>query len=236
VAKTATLVVAIDGPAGSGKSTAAKRLAKRLSKEQGRAWAYLDSGAMYRAVTARALRLRVDPKDARAVAALARKADLCLDPATGTVTIDGFDVTEEIRSKRVDAAVSDVARHAAVRRVMVIHQRRFARENERVVADGRDMGTVVFPDAALKIFLVASLAERARRRYKQMRDKGMRVTLAEVLKGIRTRDRMDEDREVAPLVAAKDARRLSTDGRSPAQVGADLLALVTSRVPPIAAR
>jgi cytidylate kinase len=230
------LVVAIDGPAGSGKSTVAKALARRLSRVLGKPWAYLDSGAMYRAVTARALDLDVDPKNARRVAALARRARLRLDPATGTVAIDGFDVTEEIRSKRVDAAVSDVAKHGAVRAVMVVHQRRFARENERVVADGRDMGTVVFPKACVKVFLGASLRERARRRYKQMRAKGMRVTLSEVGRGIEKRDRTDEGREVAPLIAAKDALRVDTDGRTPAQVGARILALVKSRVPPVAAR
>jgi cytidylate kinase len=235
-ARTTPHVIAIDGPAGSGKSTAAKTLARRLSKALGKPWVYLDSGAMYRAVTARALDLDVDPTDARRVAAVARRAKLHVDPASGTVTIDGLDVTEEIRSKRVDAAVSDVAKHAAVRAVMVLHQRRFASENRRIVADGRDMGTVVFPDAWVKVFLRASLRERARRRFKQMRARGMRVTLAEVERGIGKRDRADASREVAPLVAAKDALRENTDGRTPAQVGARLLALVLSRVPPVAAR
>jgi cytidylate kinase len=229
-------VIAIDGPAGSGKSTAAKSLARRLTRALGARWVYLDSGAMYRAVTARALDLDVDPKDARAVAALARRARLHLDPVSGIVKIDSLDVTEEIRSKRVDAAVSDVAKHRAVRAVMVVHQRRFALENRRVVADGRDMGTVVFPKALVKVFLGASLRERARRRYKQMRDKGMRVTLSEIERGIEKRDRADAGREVAPLVAAPNAVRVPTDGRTPAQVAAKLLALVLSRVPPVAAR
>jgi cytidylate kinase len=230
------LVVAIDGPAGSGKSTAARSLARRLARRRGEPWVYLDSGAMYRAVTALALEEGVDPTDARRVAALARRARLRLDPAAGTVTIDGRDVTEEIRSRRVDAAVSEVAKHAAVRKVMVVHQRRFAEENGFVVADGRDMGTVVFPGARVKVFLGATLSERARRRWKQMNDKGMRVTREEVERGIRKRDRTDRGRDVAPLVRARDARRFPTDGKTPAQVVAGLLSLVTSRVPPVAAR
>ena len=145
----APLVVAIDGPAGSGKSTLAKRLADELG------WAFLDTGAMYRAVTLAALERGQSLDDAAAMAALARALRIDLS-ASGTLRVDGADVTSRIRSAEVNAAVSGVAEIAEVRAVMRAHQRRFAQENRRIVAEGRDIGTNVFPDAAVKVFLVGS--------------------------------------------------------------------------------
>jgi len=221
------LVVAIDGPAGSGKSTLARRLAEALG------WAYLDTGAMYRAVTVRALEQGVAPTDGPALSRIARDARIDLDPRTGRVRIDGRDVTEAIRTSTVDAAVSDVAAVAAVRDVMVAHQRRFAAENEHVVAEGRDIGTVVFPEATLKVYLDASADERARRRVEEKRRKDPALDPLAVRVSIDVRDGKDSNREVAPLREADDAVRVDTTGLGPDKVLEVVRALVLSRVPPV---
>jgi cytidylate kinase len=227
--RTLPIVVAIDGPAGSGKSTLARALAKRLG------WAYLDTGAMYRAVTLRALERGVDLQDAAGIAALAGDARLHLG-ADGRVQLDGQDVTSRIRSAAVDAAVSTVAANPDVRRVMVAHQRAFAHENARIVAEGRDIGTVVFPDAFLKIYLDATPEERARRRIAEIHaagdaDEPERMP-DRIRESIERRDRLDRERPVAPLVAATDALTIHTTEKSPAQVLDSAFAAVQSRVPP----
>ena len=194
-------VVSIDGPAGAGKSTIARRVAQDLG------WAYLDTGAMYRAVTLLALRGRLALDDAPGLAELARGLDIRLSP-DGIVTVDGEDVTAHIRTAEVTEAVSLVAAVPEVRAVMVRHQRRFARENARVVAEGRDIGTVVFPDAALKIWLDARPRERALRR---LGDLGPAAgDVAAVQARIERRDELDSTREVAPLRPAEGAWRLDT--------------------------
>jgi cytidylate kinase len=210
-------VVAIDGPAGSGKSTLAKTLAAR------RGWAHLDTGAMYRAVTVLAL---------DGVAQVARRADLHLDPANGRVRADGRDLTRRIRDPQVDAAVSVVAAVPAVRDVMVGHQRRFADENRRIVAEGRDIGTVVFPRALVKIYLDATPEERARRRIAEIHGAGETEAPERIRESIERRDRLDRERPVAPLRPAEDAVTLHTTGKSPEQVLEEALAAVQSRVPP----
>lgn len=220
------LVVALDGPAGSGKSTVAKELARRLG------WAHLDTGAMYRAVTWQAMQRGIPPGDGAAVAALAEAAHIELDPGTGRVTIDGADVTAPIRTQAVDAGVSVVAAIAEVRRVMRRHQRAFATRVGRVVAEGRDMGTRVFPDALLKVFLVATVEERVRRRVAELRGKGAGVDPEAVRKALVERDRQDASRDEDPLRPAPDAVEVDTTGRTPAQVVDQILALVTSRVLP----
>jgi cytidylate kinase len=227
------LVVAIDGPAGSGKSTLARALARRLG------WAYLDTGAMYRAVTLRALETRTDPQDAAAVAALATRAALHLS-ADGHMTLDGRDVTALIRTAEVNAAVSHVAANPEVRRVMVAHQRAFARENQRtgpngsrtgVVAEGRDIGTVVFPEAPVKIYLDATPQERARRRIAELEATGQADDPERIRASIEERDRRDRERAVAPLRPADHATILPTTGKTPEQVLEEAFAEVQSRVP-----
>jgi cytidylate kinase len=224
------LVIAIDGPAGSGKSTLARRLAERLG------WAYLDSGAMYRAVTVRALERRVDLTDAAALAEIATTGDVRLAPRGGRIWIEGREVTDRIRSPEVNAAVSAVAAVKDVREVMVVHQRRFARQNGRIVAEGRDMATVVFPDAFLKVYLDASEEERARRRTEEMRAKDPRLGAESVRESIARRDRMDQGRDVAPLRRAEGAFVVESTGLTPDEVLARVLSEVQSRVPPSAAR
>jgi cytidylate kinase len=219
------LVVAIDGPAGSGKSTLARALAKRLG------WAYLDTGAMYRAVTLRALEAGTDLQDAAAVGAVAAGASLHVSP-DGRVELDGRDVTARIRTASVNAAVSTVAANPEVRQVMVAHQQAFAREYQRVVAEGRDIGTVVFPQALVKIYLDATPEERAQRRIAEIHAGGDADDPTRIRESIERRDRLDRERPVAPLRAASDAKTITTTGKSPEQVLEDALAEVKSRVPP----
>lgn len=229
-------MVAVDGPAAAGKSTVARTLAERLTRAYGVPWAWLDSGALYRAVTVEVLRRGIEPTDARRAAEVARRVRPRLVPATGRVFLGRRDVTKAIRTERVTAAVSAVARVPAVRRAMGPHQRRFAEENGRIVADGRDMGTVVFPDAVVKVFLKASIAERARRRWAEMGGKRAGTRLHHVAAAIRERDRQDRERRTAPMRAARGAVRVDTTRLTRAQVLARLMALVRSRVPPAAIR
>jgi cytidylate kinase len=224
-----TLVVAIDGPAGAGKSTLARRLAADLG------WAYLDTGAMYRAATLRALEQGIGLDDEEGLAALAATLDLDV-AAGGLVRVDGRDVTAGIRTPEVTAAVSAVARVPEVRAVMVGHQRRFAARHGRVVAEGRDIGTVVFPDAAVKVWLDADPGERARRRLREERpggrDPGTDPEAVErVQAALERRDRLDRTREVAPLEPARDAWRLDTTGMTLAEVFEAVRSHVRSRIP-----
>ncbi len=191
-------VIAIDGPAGSGKSTVARALAAALD------WSFLDTGAMYRAVTAEVLRRHIDPADESAVARVAQDAHITTEPR---VTIDGVDVEDVIRNEPVNVAVSTVAANPVVRRAMVTRQRRWAADQPRgTVVEGRDIATVVFPDATLKVFLTASLDERARRRG----DEGV--------DSVARRDDADTGRIVSPLRRAEDAIAIDTTHRSVQQV------------------
>jgi CMP/dCMP kinase len=201
------LTIAIDGPAGSGKSTVARRVAAMLE------YLYLDSGAMYRAVALKALEHKISLQDEAQLECLARDTHIELRAPTpeqeraglkNRVFLDGKEVTEEIRSVDVAQAASRVATIAGVRRVLVAEQRR-AGEGGGVVMEGRDIGTVVFPQAELKIFLEASPETRAERRWKEHQEKGENVTLAEVLEEVRERDKRDRERKVSPLVKARDA-------------------------------
>lgn len=226
VPQDAPLVVAIDGPAGSGKSTVAKRLAAALG------WAHLDSGAMYRAVTHRAMALRIALSDAKALADLAARAEVALDPDGGRVGIDAEDVTVAIRRPEIDAGVSVVAAHGPLREVMRRHQRGFAARFRRIVAEGRDMGTRVFPDAVVKVFLDATVAERARRRAGDLAARGSVTEEGAVRAAIEERDHLDQSREEDPLRPAEGAVVVDTTAATPDQVVARILALVRSRVPP----
>jgi cytidylate kinase len=189
-------VIAIDGPAGSGKSTIGRALARRLGLE------YLDTGAMYRSVTFAALRAGIDPTDADAVAALAPGVDIVV---AERVVVDGVDATEEIRGPEVTKAVSAVAANPEVRKVLVRRQQAWAAERGGGVIEGRDIGTVVFPDAELKVYLTADEGERLRRRAKEAGE--------EVAQDIARRDAADSNRAASPLFAADDALVIDTTNR-----------------------
>lgn len=194
------IAVAIDGPSGAGKSTIARAAAQKLG------YLYIDTGALYRSIGLYALRQGADPKDEGAVAALLPGIDLALRHENGVqqVYLNGENVSEEIRKNPVSMAASDVARHPAVRDFLLGLQRKIARENN-VLMDGRDIGTVVLPDAQVKIFLTASGEERARRRLKELREKGEQVAFSQVLRDIQQRDHNDSHRETSPLRQAEDA-------------------------------
>lgn len=198
------VVVAIDGPAGSGKSTVAKRLAEALDLF------YLDTGAMYRAVTLAALSAGIDPSDEKAVAELADRVDIELR-SDGTVLLDGVDATAAIRSEAVNAAVSVVAANQAVRRELVDRQRRWTRLRGGGVLEGRDIGSVVFPDADLKVYLTASADVRARRRAGEQVDGALRDdTVEAVARDLARRDALDSGRTHDPLKVADDAEVVDT--------------------------
>ncbi len=202
-------VVAIDGPSGSGKSTVARAVADALGLDM------LDTGAMYRSVTLAVLDRGVAPGDASAVAALAATADI--DAADG-ITLDGRDVTAEIREPDVTAHVSAVAAHPEVRAILVPRQREWAQQHGGGVVEGRDIGTVVFPDAAVKVFLTASDDERARRRQRDEAGAAREVNVDRVREDLERRDHLDSTRTASPLQAADDALLLDTTGRSVAEV------------------
>jgi cytidylate kinase len=218
-------VIAIDGPAGSGKTTLALALAKRLGLT------YYDTGALYRAVTLAALERGIPPDDAAAVTALARTLKITLAPpdvADGrpyTVRVDGRDVTWDIRTPQVDAHVSIVAAHPAVRHALLDMQRSAARRGGVVMA-GRDIGTVVAPDATVKIYLGASPHVRAERRWQQLKAQGTPVALPAVEREIARRDGLDAAREAAPLRPAEDAVVLDTDDLTVEEMVERAIALV----------
>lgn len=218
------LIVAIDGPAGAGKSTVARAVARRLDL------LFLDTGAMYRAITWKALSQGLALDDADAMTRLARESQIALIPGEDgdRVRIDGQDVTDAIRMPEVTRNVSQVAAHAGVREVLVDRQRELGKGGG-VVAEGRDIGTVVFPQAPVKIFLVASPMERARRRAKDLEAKGHAVDLDELAAEIARRDAYDSNRAVSPLKAAEDAVRVDTDQLSAEQVVDRILAIARQR-------
>ena len=218
------IVVAIDGPAGAGKSTIAKLAAEKLG------YAYIDSGAMYRSVAWKFLQTGKEFDEAY-ISELANTMIIEFKPEAkvNRVFVDGTEVTEAIRTPEVTAIVSRVAAIGAVREAMVEQQRRMG-EIGGVLMDGRDIGTVVFPHAQLKIFLTASVEERARRRYKEMVEKGQQVELAQLQEDIAARDKQDSERAISPLRQAEDALLLDTSDMSIAQVTDKILQLVQERV------
>ncbi|HAQ74754.1 (d)CMP kinase [Stutzerimonas nitrititolerans] len=219
-------VVTIDGPSGSGKGTVAALLAAKLG------WKFLDSGALYRLLAFAARNHGVDLTNEEALKVLAAHLDVQFDTAESgqgmRIVLEGEDVTEAIRNEVVGAGASQVAALPAVREALLQRQKAF-REAPGLVADGRDMGTVVFPDATLKIFLTASAEERARRRYLQLKAKGDDVNLASLLDEIRARDERDTQRTVAPLKPADDAIQLDSTALSIEQVLGQILSEVAKR-------
>lgn len=217
--------IAIDGPAASGKSTIGLRLANALD------YLFFDTGVMYRAVTWLALERGLDIRDEFAVTALAEEAQIDVAPAskadgrTSDVLVNGQDITWEIRSRNVDANVSPVSVYRGVRSALTEQQRRIGQRG-KVVMVGRDIGTVVLPDADLKIYLDASAEERAKRRYAEILARGGKADYEEILKVVRERDRIDSTRAVAPLKAADDAVVVDSDKLTADEVFEQVLALV----------
>jgi cytidylate kinase len=217
------LIVAIDGPSGAGKGTVARAVAAELG------YRHVDTGAMYRAVAWKALRDGVDLVDEAAVAALGERASFDLED--GRVAIDGHDVRAAIRTPEIDKAAAAVARHPAVRRALVARQRGFA-AGGGIVMEGRDIGTVVFPDADVKIYLDASPEERARRRAADPAHASSKTAqLAEVATALAERDKSDSTRAASPLVVGADAVVIDTTAMPIEQVIARVLALVADRAP-----
>lgn len=218
-------VLTIDGPSGSGKGTVSARVADALG------WHLLDSGALYRAVGFAASMAGLDLSDAEAVTRCAETTKIVFrDPKDGgetRVIVNGLDATAEIRTETCGAAASAIAAIPSVRAALFEKQRSF-RKGPGLVADGRDMGTVIFPDAEHKVFLTASAEERAKRRYKQLKEKGLGVTLATLLREIEARDVRDAERAVAPLKPATDAILIDSTGMSIDAVVAKVLELVRS--------
>ena len=215
------MIVTIDGPAGAGKSTVARALAKRLG------FRFLDTGAMYRAVALAAMRRGVPLEDAAALGALASEIEIEFDG--DRVLVDGEDVTEAIRASAVTAAVRHVADNLQVRGRLVELQRRMGRTGN-IVTEGRDQGTVAFPDAECKIFLTASPEERARRRVRHLQRRGERASFEEVLAQQTRRDREDASRPVGRMVQAEDAIEVTTDGLSIEAVVDRLCEIVKQRM------
>lgn len=219
-------VIAIDGPAGSGKSTLARGLARALG------FVFLDTGAMYRALALAARRAGIDPDDAEQLTTLAHSIEIrfVVDGETQRVLLNGEDVSEAIRTPEISECASRVAVHAGVRRAMVALQRTLASQANGIVAEGRDTTTVVFPDAAVKLYLDASPQERARRRHHQLQQQGIEEPYEQVLQAILERDARDAARPDSPLRIADDAIVIQNDGWSKEQTLEYALTLCRERL------
>ncbi|HIX42129.1 (d)CMP kinase [Kurthia populi] len=217
--------IAIDGPAGAGKSTVAKIAAEKLQ------YTYIDTGAMYRALTLKALRTSTDLDSEQAIADLLKDSTIELVPAENgqRVLLDGEDVSEEIRFPNISANVSKVAAHAAMRAIMVDLQHDMAARGG-VVMDGRDIGTAVLPQAELKVFMSATVEERARRRFEDNNKRGIESSIEQLQQEIALRDKMDSEREASPLVQAEDAIFLDTTTLSIDEAADAILKLASERM------
>ena len=220
-------VITVDGPSGSGKGTVCRLLAEKLG------WDVLDSGAIYRVLSLAALHHQIALDNEEALVPLAANLDVQFlidsDTNAGKIILEGEDVTITIRNEEVGAAASKVAALPRVREALLRRQRAFRTENG-LIADGRDMGTVVFPDAPLKIFLTASAEERARRRFVELNERGLDVTLSGLLQDIQARDDRDMNRAVAPLVPAEDAIELDTSELNAQQVFDKVITLLDASI------
>jgi cytidylate kinase len=222
----ADLIITIDGPAGSGKSTMARLLAERLGAT------FLDTGAMYRAITLVAVRDGADLGDERQLLDVVQRHRFDFEAANGKmlVRIDGEDVTELIRDPDLTAKVRHIAAAPAVREQLVAMQRAFAARHEKIVTEGRDQGTVAFPDARIKLFLTADPADRARRRAEELQAKGADADFEQIRRAIDARDKSDENRAVGPLKPAKDAIRIDSSGLSIEEAGERIYRCVKERL------
>ncbi len=200
-------IIAIDGPAGSGKGTVASYLAEKLG------FLNVDTGAMYRSVTLAVLNNQINLNDTEKIIEVAKKVKIDLKDVNGTIAtyLNGEDVSAEIRTPKVNGAISVVSAIKEVREIMVEHQRNLAKENN-IVMEGRDIGTTVFPNANIKIYLDATPEERAGRRYRQNLENGLNVPYEEVLESIKKRDRIDSSREISPLRIPENATIVDTNG------------------------
>jgi len=213
------MIIAIDGPAGAGKSTVAKILAQKLG------FLYIDTGAMYRALTLKVLEEKMDTSDIGRIIALARNTSISLvrDPAGALkILLGGRDVTLDIRHPRITRLVSDIAKIKEVREVMVAIQRKLGSQGD-VVLDGRDIGTVVFPDADKKFYIDAEFSERVERRYKELKESDRAVTFEDIAFDLKNRDTIDSTRQVAPLRRADDAVYIDTTKMAISEVVSCLL-------------
>jgi CMP/dCMP kinase len=223
------ITIAIDGPAASGKSTVGEKVANQLG------YLFFDTGIMYRAVTLAVVQHKLDPRDEATISRLAEQIQIDIvsptkaDGRKADVLLDGEDVTWDVRSQEVEGLVSVVAAYKGVRDAMSAQQRRIGQRGD-VVMVGRDIGTVVCPDAELKVYLEASVQERARRRYTELINRGETASYDEILASTKKRDDIDKNRAIAPLKPAKDAVILLTDGISVDEVAATIIALLQENV------
>jgi CMP/dCMP kinase len=224
----AKFVITIDGPAGCGKSTIARLVAEKIDAS------FLDTGAMYRAVTLAAMQRDVNLEDTAAVAEMMDnvKFEFACENSVMRVFVDGREFTDDIRDPQVTDNVHFVASEGSLRRKLVVIQRGFADKHQRIVAEGRDQGTVVFVDADVKIFLTADAAERAKRRKLQLGQAGIEKTTEEISQAINQRDEKDISRDVSPLVAADDAITVDTTDMNVEQVLEKLLCLINTKISP----
>ncbi|MEE8268923.1 MAG: (d)CMP kinase [Nitrospinaceae bacterium] len=215
------MIIAIDGPAGSGKSTVAQLIASRLN------FKYIETGSMYRAVAWKAQQAGIDPGDTERVAEVARTISIEFQPGAERqkVMVDGEDLTPVLKTETIGRLAAIVAANKAVREIMVAQQQNMG-QNGNAVMDGRDIGTVVFPDAEKKFFLVADQKERAQRRHEEIKAKHPEVTFERIYEQLQQRDYEDENREVSPLVPAKDSIRLDTTQMNIDDVVAQMIEMI----------
>lgn len=216
------MIIAVDGPAGAGKSTVAKTIAKELG------FLYIDTGAIYRALTLKVLEQKINITDIPRIVETAKKTqiDLKAEPDGALkVFLDGRDVSREIRQPVITQFVSDIAKIKGVREVMLVLQRKLAKESNAVL-DGRDIGTVVFPDADIKFYIDARFSERVNRRFKELKELGEEVTLVDIDADLHKRDTIDSNREVAPLKKAEDAIYIDTTDLNIEQVAEKMLEFI----------
>jgi cytidylate kinase len=221
----AELVITIDGPAASGKSTIARLVAQKLGAS------FLDTGAMYRAVTLAAIKAGVDLRDQKQLLDILKTSEFDFSVTDGSmkVCVDGADVTDQIRSPDVTAKARHIASAIQVRSELVQMQRQFAAKEKKIVTEGRDQGTVAFSDADIKFYLTADLAERARRRQAELQAQGVSESLSQIQKDIEERDKSDENRTVGPLKPARDAIIVDTTNLSIEEVVEKVLGLIKEK-------